>query len=75
MMLNINLPGDSEKRLRQQAASAGKDIAEFVQEAIEEKLAATQPPPAKIRTPRLANPAQAAEFAKQVVEGADHATL
>ncbi len=80
MMLNLNLPNDAEKRLRQQAASAGKDVATFVREAIEEKLAAAETVasnagPSSIRTPRLSNPAQAGDFAKEVIEGAGHAKV
>lgn len=71
MTLNITLPSDAEKRLRQQAATAGVDVLTFVREAIEEKLALAegrQPASPHVHTPRLVNPAQAVDFAKQIVE-------
>lgn len=39
MTLQISLSDDSEARLRQYAAAAGKDVPSVVAEAIEEKLA------------------------------------
>jgi len=41
MTVTISLPPDSEARLREQAAAAGKDVSTLVREAVEEKLAAT----------------------------------
>ena len=41
MTLNLSLSAESEARLRQRAAAAGKDVSTFVREAVEEKLAAT----------------------------------
>jgi hypothetical protein len=49
MTVSINLPADTEAILRQQAAAAGKDLTEFVQEAIEEKLAAAEGHPAETK--------------------------
>jgi hypothetical protein len=43
MTLSISLSPDSEARLRERAAAEGKDVAAFVRETIEEKLAATAP--------------------------------
>lgn len=39
MALQIELPPETEARLREQAAAAGKDPAAFAREAVEEKLA------------------------------------
>jgi hypothetical protein len=39
MTVNISRPPETEARLRNQAAAAGKDVASLVREAIEEKLA------------------------------------
>jgi plasmid stability protein len=39
MTLNLSLSPQSEARLRERAAAAGKDVATFVREAVEEKLA------------------------------------
>jgi len=80
MTLNITIGSDAEDRLRQQAVAAGKDVATFVREAIEEKLAhgeerASTYPSARVHTPRLANPAQAGEFAKQMTEAPRDAKL
>jgi hypothetical protein len=38
MTRRINLPADADSKLRERAAAPGKDVAWFVQEAIEEKL-------------------------------------
>lgn len=40
MTLNIMLSPESEAKLRERAAAAGKDVAAFVRETVEEKLAA-----------------------------------
>lgn len=40
MTLTLSLPPEFESRLRERAAASGKDVASFVREAIEEKLAA-----------------------------------
>jgi hypothetical protein len=40
MTLNISLSPESEAKLRERAAAAGKDVTAFVRETIEEKLAA-----------------------------------
>ena len=40
MTLNISLSPESEAKLRERAAAAGKDVIAFVRETIEEKLAA-----------------------------------
>jgi hypothetical protein len=39
MTLSISLSPESEARLRERAAAAGKDVSAFVRDAIEEKLA------------------------------------
>jgi len=39
MTLNISLSPESEAKLRERAAAAGKDVTAFVRETIEEKLA------------------------------------
>ena len=39
MTLQIELPPETEAKLRQEAAAAGKDPATFAREALEEKLA------------------------------------
>ena len=39
MTLQIELPPETEARLREEAAAAGMDPATFVREAVEEKLA------------------------------------
>jgi hypothetical protein len=79
MTLNIELPSDAERRFRQLATAAGKDLATFVREAIEEKLAISErggsSPSARLSSPRLANPAQAADFAKQMTEAPRDAKL
>jgi hypothetical protein len=54
MTLSINLPADAESKLREQAAAAGKDVSSFVQEAIEEKLAAPNQHPSKVPDQRSA---------------------
>jgi len=38
MTLNIPLTPETEAKLRQRAAEAGKDLAEFARDALEEKL-------------------------------------
>jgi len=42
MTLSIPLSADLEARLKERAAASGKDVIRFVQEAVEEKLAAPQ---------------------------------
>ncbi len=42
MTLQIDLTPDTEAKLRQRAAATGKDMAEFVVEAVEEKLSAPE---------------------------------
>lgn len=39
MTVKLALSSEAESRLREQAAAAGKDLASFVLEAVEEKLA------------------------------------
>lgn len=39
MTIHINLPPETEAELRERAAAVGKDLASFVREAVEEKLA------------------------------------
>lgn len=80
MTLNITLGSDAEERLRQQATAAGKDVATFVREAIEEKLANGEGPgptypSVRIHSPHLANPGQASEFVKNMTEAPANAKL
>ena len=42
MTLRIDLPPETEAKLRQRAAASGKDVTAFVRETIEEKLADDQ---------------------------------
>jgi len=42
MTLSIPFSSDLEARLKERAAASGKDVIRFVQEAVEEKLAAPQ---------------------------------
>lgn len=42
-MINIPLSPEKEARLRERAAAAGKDVAEYVRDVLEEDLAATEP--------------------------------
>lgn len=51
MTLQIELPPETEARLREQAKAAGKDPAAFARDAIEEKLALSADPAAE--SPRL----------------------
>ncbi len=44
-MLNIPLSPDKEAKLRERAAAAGKDVAEYVLGVVEEDLAMTEPTP------------------------------
>jgi hypothetical protein len=43
MTLNISLTPEAEAKLRRQAAAAGKDVAAFVLDAVQEKLASVSP--------------------------------
>ena len=45
MTLTLSFPPEVEARLRERAASAGKDVESIVREAVEEKLAATPTQP------------------------------
>jgi hypothetical protein len=40
MPLTIDLPPETEKKLRERAAEVGQDVSTFVREAVEEKLRA-----------------------------------
>lgn len=42
MTLHLSLPPETEARLRERAAAAGKDVETFVRETVEERLAAEQ---------------------------------
>ena len=44
MTLHIDLPPETERRLRERAAAIGKDVAALVVEAVEERLTATPDP-------------------------------
>lgn len=44
MTLSITVPDKTEARLRELAQAAGTDVATFVRDAIEEKIAATSAP-------------------------------
>jgi len=57
MTLQITLPPETEAKLRERAAAAGKDIESFVEEAVEEKLAAQAS-----REPGLSPSEKAARF-------------
>ena len=53
MELHIPLPPETEARLRQRAAAAGKDPASFVLEVVEEELAAEELSPNSQRITEL----------------------
>jgi hypothetical protein len=51
MTLTIDLPAETEQKLRARAAATGKDVATLVREAVEEKLRAPLPTFAEILAP------------------------
>jgi hypothetical protein len=43
MTLNLSLSPETEAKLRQRAAATGKDVAQFVEEAVQKTLSEPQP--------------------------------
>lgn len=43
MMLNLNIPAETERRIRASASAAGQNIESFVLSAVEAKLATSRP--------------------------------
>ena len=66
MTLNISLSPESEAKLRERAAAAGKDVTAFVRETIEEKLAAGRDNGSASGSPRQGTAEWFAKFSEWV---------